>query len=100
MPGAVLEPAPQQGLVAREVDEVNIRAPGGENIAVAGFQRRTGEHHIRPLGARGVDRASKIAKPGQAVGIIQRRAGAHLFDIRLWVGIVAVDERRPEGRRQ
>ena len=83
--------AGDEGLVAMQVDEADIRAISGQDVAVAAAQGRAGENAVAAGGAGGVDPGGHGLQPGPAVLVGQGRAAVHLGDVGKRVEIVGVD---------
>ena len=87
---AVAHPAGDQRLRALEIDEADV-GPRGENPgAVGALQGRAGQHPRAARRSPGFEFVSDSIQPRRAVGVVERNAFAHLFDIRRRMQAVAL----------
>jgi hypothetical protein len=84
------------GLVATQVDDAHLRSPARQQVAIAAFKRRAGDHTGPADLPPGVDPRCDLLEPGPLVSVVERMAGVHLGDVRRRMEFVAFLEWPPE----
>ena len=81
MVGACRDPLRDEVAVALQKDKPDVFALTDQNVAIGTLERRTGDDAMAAGASRGVDPFGDGLKPRPAVGIVERLAVVHLFDI-------------------
>src|SRR5690606_5649364 len=82
------EAASDQLAVAPQIDQTHPRPLADDDIAIAALQGGAADDAAPPFRLPPVDLAGDRAKPGHAVVVVERHAGAHLGDVLRRVEVV------------
>ena len=75
--------------VAGQIEEMYVRSPASEEIAIAALECRAGNHAGLAGLPPAVDPVRDLFKPGPPVPVVERMSGVHLGDVRRRMEVVA-----------
>src|SRR5690606_24068819 len=90
-PGTAADALHGSVVIDRQMDEVQTRNRIAQQIAIAAFERGTGEHETDAVFDGSLHLGDELAQPLDTVGIGQRRAGTHAGNIFFGMEMIGFD---------